>query len=551
MDQWEKELKLCFLDEAKQFLDDCEKGFLSLDSDRENPETLDKLFRLAHNLKGTSRAVGFIPISEFTHELESLLSKIKSKSIQITDETVTVLLQSNDCLRKMVSELKSNFELVFDNEELLNKIKILSSGQKLQSAIKSEAIVKETVTESHIVRGRRTVNSEESIRVNLLRLEKLNNSVGELVILQTVLSQHRHEIISPLLLKTITQLSKITKEIQDISMGLRMVPLKQTFQKLQRVVRDTAVTLNKEVELSHSGDDTEIDKTVLEYLSDPLIHIVRNAVDHGLETKFDRLQIGKSHVGKISLSAFHRGSHLVIEIQDDGKGLDVEKIKTKAIEKGLMAADEKLSNEEIYQFIFAQGFSTRTDVSEISGRGVGLDVVKTNIEKMSGEIQIETEFGKGTLFRLFFPLTLAIIEALIVAVGDATFVIPLNHVNETLRPVAKDINSITGQGDVLNLRGETLPMYRLSEILRQNGPKKSSQDSIALIVKNRKSGFAVLVDSIIRQQQVVIKQLGQEIHSHGGLVGSAILGNGRPAMILDLNELVETVFNRSPIKGVA
>jgi two-component system chemotaxis sensor kinase CheA len=258
--------------------------------------------------------------------------------------------------------------------------------------------------------GKAAAAVDESIRVSLSRIDRLMNNVGELVILQTVMSQQKDTFASPLQQHTVTQMEKIIREVQEISMSLRMVPLKQTFQKMQRIVRDTSQAISKDVELIINGDDTELDKTVLEQIGDPLVHLIRNAVDHGIETPDEREKAGKSRTGHVRLSAQHRGSHVVIEIRDDGKGLDAKKLVAKAIEKGILKPGAVLTDEEAYRLIFAPGFSTKQEVTDISGRGVGMDVVKTNIDSLQGTVELETELGKGSSFRILLPLTLAIVD---------------------------------------------------------------------------------------------------------------------------------------------
>jgi two-component system chemotaxis sensor kinase CheA len=394
--------------------------------------------------------------------------------------------------------------------------------------------------------------AEESIRVSLSRLEKLSDFIGELVILQTVLNQHRAEIPSQLLQRTIGQLGKLSKEIQDISMSLRMIPIKQQFQKLQRIVRDTSKSLGKGVDLALEGEQTEVDKTVLEHIGDPLVHIVRNAIDHGLEMPDERRAAGKPQNGRVVIRAFHQGNNLIIEVRDDGKGIDPKKLLKKAVEKGVIRAGQQLSDQEAMMLLFAPGFSTKDQVSEISGRGVGLDVVKTNVERLSGQVQLESEIGRGSCFRVVLPLTLAIIDAMVVQMGEERYVVPVNNVHETVQPRKEDVHFVTGRGEMLALRDQVIPLFRLSHVLKNGGGSKEREahSCIAIIVNARKQPFAVLVDDIIRQQQIVIKKLGSEIRNQKGLTGSAILGDGKPALILDLNDLVEKQMSAGQSGGM-
>jgi two-component system chemotaxis sensor kinase CheA len=579
MDDLDKEMKISFIDEARQLLEAAEQCFLDLESTRGNGDVLENIFRLAHNMKGTSRAVGFGEVAEFTHNLENLLLRLKEGKLSVDDETVNLLLECNDHLKMMVDTLSIDMDAKFDSRELSGKIMTKLEGGsigtgsmtkashhfELDSGVEiteqtpvveySEPIPEPSNNEAQVPPagdsggkkpppgGQSQV--EESIRVSVNRLEKLSDFIGELVILQTVLNQHRAEIASPLLQKTVQQLSKISKEIQDISMSLRMIPLKQTFAKLQRIVRDTSKALDKEVELHLEGEGTEVDKTVLEQVSDPLVHIIRNAIDHGIESTAERLQVGKSKEGHVLIRAFHQGNNLVIEVTDDGRGLNPRKIMKKAVQKGIVSEGTQLSDYDAIQLIFEPGFSTKDQVSEISGRGVGLDVVKTNVERLGGQVQLDSEAGHGSCFRILLPLTLAIIDGMVVRSGDERYVVPIANVQETVQPKREDVNVVSGRGEVLNIRDTTIPLVRLSTILRSSNSQgnREAWQCIAIIANSRRQPFAILVDDILRQQQIVIKKLGAEIRIQKGLAGSAILGDGKPALILDLNELMESYVN--------
>ncbi len=598
MNEFEKEVKLDFLAEASQLLNDAEQAFLALESDKKNMNLMNEIFRLAHNLKGTSRAVGFGDVAEFTHEMENLILKLKEGQLQITDEIVSLLLECNDYVSVMIKTLSMDLDSRFNSQEIINKIQLALNGELSTST--SKEVVEEEITqipaancisdedlaildkfqkdldsiestpikiespkktplemitpvaavfENHPAETKKSApvkatTEDDSIRVSLSRVEMLNNFVGELVIIQTVLNQHRDEVSNPLILKSLSHLSKLSKEIQNISMSLRMIPLKSTLQKMQRIVRDTSKALDKKVHLELIGEDTEIDKTVLEHLSDPLVHIIRNAVDHGLESTQERLSVGKDEEGHVSIKAFHEGNNLVIEIRDDGKGINPKVIKEKAIEKKVISAHSILNDDEIVNLIFHPGFSTKSEVSEISGRGVGMDVVKTNIEKLSGEVKVFTEVGKGSVFRVVLPLTLAIIEALVTKIGDERYIVPLGQVYESLSPTPDMIHHITGLGNCLKLRGEVLPMFKVSTALQRTVKEKPINEQIALIVVSNEKSYAVLVDDILHQQQVVIKKLGEEIKNQKGFMGSSILGDGKPAFILDLIELFSSSMKK-------
>ena len=631
MEDFEKELKLDFLDEATQLLENTEQAFLQLENDLHNKELIDEIFRFAHNLKGTSRAVGFGVVAEFTHEVENLILKLKQEEIEITDHIVSVLLECNDHITTMIAELKENFDASFESSELVTKVQAAIDGN-LESLTDNSTTPVETValeetseedqneqeiapdleqasfevdeelinhellaeleamnssgteTEAsktpsvpqtqevakqedslpglNVFKGKENISKEESpknniadptkpklkeekkiekdesIRVSLSRVEALNNFVGELVILQSVLEQQKYiGIQDELAIKSIGQLSKLSKEIQEISMSLRMIPVKTTLQKMSRIVRDTSKALGKKVNLTLKGEETEIDKTVLEHLADPLVHIVRNAVDHGLESTQERIEVGKDEKGQVVIEAYHEGNNLVIDVSDDGKGINPDIIRAKAIEKGVLDPNSSMNDYDVIQLIFHPGFSTKEEVSEVSGRGVGMDVVKTNIEKLSGDVKVITKLGQGSVFRIVLPLTMAIIDGMVIRVGPEKFVIPIAQVQESLKPNKKDIHYATGIGDCLNLRGKVLPVKKISNLLKLNTEEKEVADQIVIIAKSKQGLIAVAVDDIIQQQQVVIKKLGKEIKDQKGFMGSSILGDGKPAFIVDIDDL--------------
>ncbi len=575
MDDFERELKLGFLDEATQLLAEAEQCFLLLESDPNDRPTIEKIFRIAHNLKGSAKAVGFDGLGEFTHDLESYLIKLKDGHLRITPAAISLLLRCNDHVGVMIAVLKEDPAAQPDYSELLSELRV-----RLQPGYNDDACpdfaeepksppppaddVRAAVSESNVIAPESPVAvipaapnlaaatndsprtssvatppADESIRVSLQRLEKLLNYVGEMVILQTVLKEQVTGDNPLLLRKTIEQMVKVTKEVQDLSMSLRMVPLRQTFQKMQRIIRDTSSALGKKIHLTIQGEETELDKTVLENLGDPLVHLIRNAVDHGIESPEKRKAAGKPETGQILLSAYHQSGSLVIEVRDDGGGIDAERLRQKAVEKGILKPDQTLPDRDAYQLIFHSGFSTKAVVSDVSGRGVGMDVVKTNIQRLQGDIQIETTLGKGTCFKVRLPLTLAIIDGMVIRCRNERYVIPLSHVHESIRPQESDLHWVTDLGEVLCLRGENIPLVRLASIFGTTREKPPARDSTVIVCRPESGAFAIVVDDIIGQQQVVIKQLGHEHRHIKGFSGSAILGDGRPALILELSELVK------------
>ncbi|MFN7262408.1 MAG: chemotaxis protein CheA [Pseudobdellovibrionaceae bacterium] len=606
MDDFERELKLGFLDEAAAAVADVEQSFLVLEISPDDQATIDKIFRLAHNLKGSSKAVGFEQMGAFTHQFESLLLKLKNKELIASPAVVNLLLRCNDHLSQWVESLRADLDYQVDSQQLFDEIERAKSEPAAETAISESGSIEEeissediailkaanefpedlatdpivledslqevekqieeltseiqqhetlavtdalpepvipekTIPEKEVLKSTPASSSstaDESIRVSISKLEKLLNYVGEMVILQAVMREQVSDSSSSLLRRTVHQLGKVGKEIQDISMSLRMVPIKPTFQKMQRIVRDTAQALDKDIQLHLSGEDTELDKTVLEKINDPLVHLIRNSVDHGIESSEQREKSGKSKTGHVSLNAFQQSGRLIIEVKDDGGGINPAKIRQKAIEKGIIKATAQMTDKECINLIFAPSFSTKEQVTDVSGRGVGMDVVKTNIEALQGEISIDSKVGVGSTFRISLPLTLAIIDGMVVRCGDEKFVIPLTHVHESLKPGAEDLKQTTGLGEILLLRGENLPLYKLAQHFTRK-VSSSAEEMIAIVVRSGREPFAILVDDIIGQYQVVIKQLGPELGHLKGVSGSTILGDGKPALIVEPNDLIK------------
>ncbi len=600
MDDFELELKNDFLNESTDLLEAAESAFLKLEEERNNPTLLNEIFRLAHNLKGTSRAVGFDQLAELTHVAENLILKLKEGSIEVRDDVVSVLLEFKDKVNEMVEGLKGDINASFDIKSLQDKLEGISGNKaadsesasnevadnkeeklKVEKSVENiamdfdeevppqsdnrfdEVVVEEENKEENkeekaeekveapkIVEASSPIpatpirpasnnvnNSEdESIRVKLSRIDKINNVIGELVILQTVISQRRYEFIQDdLSNKSIGMMGKLFKEVQEIAMSLRMLPLKGVFQKMNRIVRDTSKELKKEIKLHMVGEETEVDKTVLEKLNDPLVHIVRNAVDHGIEEAEERLKAGKEAIGNIELFAYHEGSNLVIQVTDDGKGINHEIIRKKAIAKGIISEQSNLSPDDLIQLVFHAGFSTKEKVTEVSGRGVGMDVVKTNIESLGGEVKIMSKVNEGSSLKIILPLTLAIIEGIIIVSGEEKFVVPLTQIFEITQVKSNEIENFSGVARLFKLRGEVIPLFFVNNKLGNKVLELKSYT--VMIVRGVNYNFGVVVDDIITQQQIVIKQLGEDIKGRVGIMGAAIMADGMPALILDVFEL--------------
>lgn len=384
------------------------------------------------------------------------------------------------------------------------------------------------------------------IKIDTLKLDELFDSVGEMVIAQNFLSENEElrQLNSSLLNRMVDNLNKITKLIQKRVMGLRMVPVHDTFEKMKRVVRDASKKVGKDIEFVIEGEDTEVDKTMVDLLSDPLIHIIRNAIDHGIESAQDRQASGKHPKGCVTLRAFHKGGNIGIEVRDDGKGIDRAKVLSKAIEQGIVDESEELSDQQVYALIMQAGFSTADTISDISGRGVGLDVVRSSIEKLHGKIEIDSQKGSGSVFTIWLPLTLAIIDGMLVKSGETTYILPTLSVLESFTPVNEIVHTIQGEGEFVNLRGEMIPIMRLNRLLDINDSMPSASESILVTLESEYGKYALLIDQLVGRQQVVIKSLGKALKKLRGISGGAIMGNGDIALILNVDDLPNLVCDK-------
>lgn len=381
----------------------------------------------------------------------------------------------------------------------------------------------------------------EAVRVDADRLDRLVDLVGELVIAESMVSQSPETLknASPRMRAHLSELDKITRELQEMGMSLRMVPVRATFQKMARLVRDLGKKAGKQVEFSMKGEDTELDKSVVDKIGDPLVHMIRNAVDHGLEaTTEDRVRAGKPPAGHVQLRAYHKAGNIHIEIADDGRGLDRDAILRKAKERGLLKDNETLSDKEVWNLIFEAGFSTAKQITDVSGRGVGMDVVRRNIESLRGLVDIHSEKGKGSVFNIRLPLTLAIIDGMVVRVGQERYIIPTLSVVRSVQPEEKELHSVVRQGEMLSLQGQLLPMFRLDELFGVGGAMENPTEALVVIVEDDGKQAGILVDELLGQQQIVIKSLGAAMSGIQGLSGGAIMPDGSVGLIVDVSGLV-------------
>ncbi|MBN1420662.1 MAG: chemotaxis protein CheA, partial [Planctomycetes bacterium] len=415
-------------------------------------------------------------------------------------------------------------------------------AEKQADRLIGQALVKENAASGRdVAKGLRTQRQmaggggESSVRVGTQRLDGLINAVGELVITHAMIAQ-REAVASGsdrILSRAVSQLGKIARELQDVGLSLRMVPLKAMFQRMARLVRDLARKADKTIQLVTDGEETEIDRNMVEALSDPLVHMMRNSADHGIESPAERRAAGKPEAGIVSLRAYHRAGSVVIELGDDGRGLDPQKILAKARAKGLVGPDETPPDEEIYKLIFAPGLSTAESVTDISGRGVGMDVVKRNIEALRGRVQVTSKPGSGTTFTIRLPLTLAIIDGMLIQVGGQIYILPTLGIQQAFRPGRDCLYTVKGRGEIVTLRDSLIPIFRLHRYFGVPEAQEDPAEALLVVLENEGRLVALLADALLGQQQVVIKSLGAALGDVDGVSGAAILGDGRVGLILD------------------
>lgn len=543
------ELLTEFHAEALDHLQQIESALLVLDSTPGDRDALNGLFRSFHTLKGVAGFLRLSPMNRLAHEVESLLDLARNDKLRLTSPIITEILRSQDALVAMVGQITQALEhghlpdKIVPVGHLIVRVRyFVQGGDSGESQAVEPCEIHEMpknqevplpgpASESPAVK----TAASSTVRVNTEKLDSLVDVVGELVIVQSQLQESARglDVDGSPLSRNLGQLGRITKDLQLTAMSLRMVPIKPTFQRMERLVRDLSREFGKDVVFETSGEETEIDRTVVEEIVDPLVHMVRNSLDHGLETPEQREKAGKSRQGAMRLAAYHEGSNLVIELSDDGRGINRERVLAKAREKGLVAPNVTPTPDEIVELIFHPGFSTAEKVTSVSGRGVGMDVVRRNIERLRGNIEVTTEEGKGTVFRVRLPLTTAIIDGLLVRVGEDRFILPAIMVQVALRPVRGALTTIQGSGEVLNHRGRLLPLHRLHRRFGIQNAVTEPTEGIVVIVEAATGTYALLVDELLNKQEVVIKNLGAYLQNLPGVAGGAILGDGTIALILD------------------
>jgi two-component system chemotaxis sensor kinase CheA len=681
------ELVKVFMEECEDEIRELESGLIRLEEDKEDEDTINRVFRAAHTIKGSAGLVGFDSVSNYTHNLENILDRIRKKDMAITKKLISTMLTSVDFLKRMIAAGSEGEEI--DEKEIEQSVQSLKrfsgaakpagdiqgdqsrlkdkSGEKIISVIMKfrpdilatgqdpimliqelrdlgeiiesriyadlynlvpttcytswdiimrtnrpitdvnnvfifvmdeneisvadissqykegvdltlaekpigeiliekglvtqsdvEEALKEhkTTGQALVEKGKvsrdavekmalaqsqsRKITKSSTIRVDTDKLDKLVNLVGEMVISVARMSQCASDIsdtaLSRSLQGAISALERISRDLQEQVMRVRMVPVEGTFNRFRRVVRDLSFELGKKIEIKMTGTETELDKNVIEQISDPLKHMIRNSIDHGIEMPEERRQIG------IWLKAFQREGNIFIEISDDGKGIDKKRVLAKAVEKGQAEAGKSYSDKEIFDMLFAPGLSTSENVSELSGRGVGMDVVKRNIEDLRGSVEITSEEGKGSRFRIKLPLTLAIIDGMMVKVGTEVLTIPLSVIDKSVRPSRAEIKTVEGKGELVDIRGDYLPLVRLYQLFNLPSVKIDPTEALVVVLHGEQNRFGILVDDVLGQMQAVIKSIDKNFKKIEGTSGATILGNGKVSLILDVYSIERMAF---------
>ena len=631
-----KEIMEDFLIEAFELIEQIDHDLVELESNPEDLELLNRIFRVAHTVKGSSSFLNFDVLTELTHHMEDVLNKARKGELKITPDIMDVVLESVDMMKGLLESIRDNGSdsaAGIDIKNICVRLTQISEGEAPSAAAEAPAApspepVKEpepvtpaveaapevsdaelsklsdSEVEAEIERllkvrkaedqARRAskgiapkspeeiapaasaapapaakpapsrerdadkkvpaassssaVTQEQTIRVEVKRLDHLMNLIGELVlgknrllkIYDDVEERYEGEKFLEELNQVVSSLSLVTTDIQLAVMKTRMLPIAKVFNKFPRMIRDLSRDLGKQIDLEISGEETELDKSIVEEIGDPLVHIIRNSCDHGIEDPETRKAMGKPEKGLVQLKAYNEGNHIVVEIVDDGKGLDADMLKSKSIEKGIITEREAdaMSEKEAFGLIFRPGFSTAAKVTNVSGRGVGMDVVKTNIEKLNGIIDIESEVGKGTVMKLKIPLTLAIIQSLLVGTQEEFYAIPLASVLETVRVPIDDIYTIDGK-NVLRLRDEVLSLVRLSDVFGVEKVFDGGDHTYVVIIGVAEAKLGIIVDTLVGQEEIVIKSMGDYLQNIPGIAGATIRGDGRVTLIIDVGAMME------------
>lgn len=585
----DQELLEGFLAETTELLEKMDDDLIALEKSPDDMELMNSIFRSIHTVKGASSFLGFELLVTITHKTEDVLNRLRKGELQVGPDIMDVILEAADHVKLLVSDIRNGEIIERDLGEIINNLIPYISGNLQEATVLSETPQDKALDETEhtaepsdsefeaavetlpvaiaatvhptapapVIRPaaqkpatarNEDVSDNTTVRIDVKRLDDLMNQVGEMVLernrtLQMNLDYQSRENMTNFgeeFSKLAKRIDFVTSELQMQVLKIRMIPVEKVFKKFPRIVRNMSRDLGKEVNLEIIGEETELDRSVVDEIGDPLIHLIRNALDHGLEMPEERVAIGKPRIGNVVLSATHEGNQIIISIKDDGNGIDPEKLSRKAIDKGLVTEEQvaAMSQKEILDLIFLPGFSTKEKATDLSGRGVGMDVVRTNIRKLNGLIEIRSEVGRGSEFILKLPLTLAIIQSLLVEVENEVYSIPLAAVLETLKVETSSFHQIGGQ-EVLKLRDSVLPLIRMQRVFGVAEKETTSQQSYIVVIGVAEKRMGLIVSRLLGQQEVAIKSLGKYLAKAPGIAGSTILGDGRVALIIDPAGIIE------------
>ena len=587
-----------FVSEVQEHIDTIDHRLLVLEHESTDQENLNAVFRVFHTIKGAAGFLALDEISRLAHITENLLDRARKGELQLSGGRIDIIFEAVDEMKRLVLTIhnaiaagSTSYASSPTLAPLINRLQSIaldkeqipsigagqgsrqhttqSQPQKRQQAANihtleepddsllsrtAEVMDHQEHTDDAILNTgiQQSVKMHESIKIDSGKLDELIDAIGEMVIIESMIKQDPGLATkaSSGLLQNISQMDKITRELQQLAMSLRMIPVKATFQKMARVVRDLAKKSGKKIEFVSSGEDAMLDKSVVDRIGDPLIHLVRNSVDHGIESSSAmRVEANKNEVGTIELNAYHKGGNIHIEIKDDGNGLDKESILEKAKERGLIREGQVLSDREIFNFIFLPGFTTAKKVTNVSGRGVGMDVVNRAIDELRGHVDITSETGIGTTFSLRLPLTLAIIDGMLVLIGTERYIIPTLSIVEAVRPERESITSLANRGEMISIRDKIIPLFRLATLFGIEDARQDPAEGIVIVLEDSGKMAGILVDELLGQQSIVIKSMGASMKGLPGVSGGSILSDGRVGIIIDVAGIVKlamsgTVVNR-------
>ncbi len=575
-----------FISEAQENLDTIEVSLIELEDDPGNTDIINDIFRPFHTIKGVSGFLSLTKINTLAHTTENLLDSARSGDFVINHTATDAILASVDTLKALLERVEQGLQSGYrqpdgdiDVDALRDHLKqlqiSLSKGEKeplgeilirnkevnrsdLNQALEIQKQTPDKKIGEILIDGKKVAPKQVAsalmeqsgvrkkvdvqVKVSTQKLDDLVDYAGELVIAQSMLRQQTKE--DPKVSQTVSQLGQIVNSMQTIAMSMRMIPIKATFMKMIRLVRDLSRKSGKDINLSMVGEDTEIDRNVVDALYEPMVHMIRNACDHGIETAPDRTKAGKPAQGSIYLRAYHKGGNIIIEIEDDGKGLDRDKIIEKAKATGLITGDEQLTDSQAFDLIMQPGFSTAKEITDVSGRGVGMDVVKDGIEKFRGHLNIESNKGTGTKFIISLPLTLAIIDGMLVGVDEEKYVIPTITIQKAFKPGRDEYFTVEGKGEMVKDRGNLIPMIRLNEIYGTSNNNKSIDQCLVVVVESKEERRALLIDELLGKDEYVIKSLGGSMDDVQGIAGGAILADGKVGLILDVHGIFSIVSQK-------